>query len=89
MAKENRAGAMIALWGLEESPGHQLSHQTVGNILRRHGLSPAPNFSRICRSSVFISLFIHDSHPVGALFAVKEQALSESAHVGLLPWYRT
>jgi hypothetical protein len=58
---------MIALWGLEESLGHQLSHQTVGNILRRHGLSPAPNFSRICRSSVFISLFIHDSHPVGAL----------------------
>jgi hypothetical protein len=33
---------MIALWGLEESLGHQLSHQTVGNILRRHGLSPAP-----------------------------------------------
>ena len=90
MAKENPSWGYDRIVGALKNLGHQLSHQTVGNILRRHGLSPAPNFSRICRSSVFISLFIHDSHPVGALFAVKEQALSESrAHVGLLPWYRT
>ena len=45
---------MIALWGLEESLGHQLSHQTVGNILRRHGLSPAPKRKRAISWKDFI-----------------------------------
>jgi hypothetical protein len=34
-----RVGRIV---GALKNLGHQLSHQTVGNILRQHGLSPAP-----------------------------------------------
>jgi putative transposase len=42
MAKENPRWGYDRIVGALKSLGHQLSHQTVGNILRRHGLSPAP-----------------------------------------------
>jgi putative transposase len=42
MAKENPSWGYDRIVGALKNLGHQLSHQTVGNTLRRHGLSPAP-----------------------------------------------
>ena len=42
MAKENPSWGYDRIVGALKNLGHQLSDQTVGNILRRHGLSPAP-----------------------------------------------
>jgi transposase len=42
MAKENPSWGYDRIVGALKNLGHQLSHQTVGNILRRHALSPAP-----------------------------------------------
>ena len=42
MAKENPSWSYDRIVGALANLGHRLSDQTVGNILRRHGLSPAP-----------------------------------------------
>src|SRR5260370_1642130 len=42
MAKENPSWGYERISGLLANLGFLLSDQTVGNILRRHGLSPAP-----------------------------------------------
>src|SRR5499425_1604918 len=42
MAKENPSWGYDRIVGALANPGHRLSDQTVGNVLRRHGLSPAP-----------------------------------------------
>src|SRR5260370_6704553 len=42
MAKENLSWGYDRIAGALANLGHRLSDQTVGNILRRHGLSPAP-----------------------------------------------
>ena len=42
MAKENPSWGYDRIVGALANLGHRLSDQTVGNILRRHGLSPAP-----------------------------------------------
>jgi putative transposase len=42
MAKENPSWGYDRIVGALANPGFLLSDQTVGNILRRHGLSPAP-----------------------------------------------
>jgi putative transposase len=42
MAKENPSWGYDRIVGALKNLGHQLSHQTVGNILHRHGISPAP-----------------------------------------------
>src|ERR1700730_18670265 len=41
-AKENPSWGYDRIVGALANLGHRLSDQTVGNILRRHGLSPAP-----------------------------------------------
>ena len=41
-AKENRSWGYRRMVGALSNLGHAISHQTVANILRRHGLSPAP-----------------------------------------------
>jgi putative transposase len=41
-AKENRSWGYRRIVGTLNNLGHAISHQTVANILRRHGLSPAP-----------------------------------------------
>ena len=43
MAKENPGRGYDRIVGALANLGFLLSDQTVGNILRRHGLSPAPN----------------------------------------------
>ena len=42
MAKENPSWGYDRIVGALSNLGHRLSDQTVGNILRRHNLSPAP-----------------------------------------------
>src|ERR1700730_6399200 len=42
MAKENRSWGYDWIVGALANLGHEISDQTVGNVLRRHGLPPAP-----------------------------------------------
>jgi len=42
MANENPSWGYDRIVGALANLGHRLSDQTVGNVLRRHGLSPAP-----------------------------------------------
>lgn len=42
MARDNRSWGYKRIIGALENLGHQISRQTVANILKRHGLSPAP-----------------------------------------------
>ena len=42
MTKENRSWGYDRIVGALANLGHEVSDQTVGNVLRRHGLSPAP-----------------------------------------------
>jgi putative transposase len=47
MAKENPGWCYDRIVGAMANQGHQLSDQTVGTILRRHGLSPAPKRKQV------------------------------------------
>src|SRR5712692_1291597 len=42
MARENRSWGYDRIAGARANLGHTISDQTVGNILKRHGLPPAP-----------------------------------------------
>ena len=42
MARDNRTWGYKRITGALKNLGHQISRQTVGNILKRHGLAPAP-----------------------------------------------
>src|SRR5262249_40448180 len=42
MARENRSWGYDRIVGAVSNLGYSLSDQTVGNILKRHGLPPAP-----------------------------------------------
>jgi putative transposase len=46
LARENRGWGYDRIMGALSNLGHTLSDQTVGNILRRHGIAPAPERSR-------------------------------------------
>src|SRR5258705_12687216 len=46
MARENPTWGYDRIVGALANLGHTVSDQTVGNILRRHGLAPAPKRSR-------------------------------------------
>jgi putative transposase len=54
MAKENRSWGCDRIVGALANLGHQVSDQTVGNILRRHGIPPAPERKRTTRWAEFI-----------------------------------
>src|SRR5437899_2515231 len=41
-AQENRSWGYRRIVGALSNLGHQISHQTVANVLKRHGLAPAP-----------------------------------------------
>jgi len=42
MARENRSWGYDRIQGALKNLGYRISNQTVGNILKRHGISPAP-----------------------------------------------
>jgi putative transposase len=45
-ARENRSWGHRRIVGAISNVGHEVSHQTVANILERHGLLPAPDRER-------------------------------------------
>jgi len=55
MARENTGWGYDRIVGALANLGHHLADQTVGNILRRHGIAPAPKRSRTTSWKDFIS----------------------------------
>ena len=54
MAQENRSWGYDRLAGALAQLGYDISDQTVGNILKRRGLPPAPERQKITTWSAFI-----------------------------------
>src|SRR5499427_5802778 len=54
MAKENSSWGYDRIVGALANLGHQVSDQTVGNILRRHGIGPVPQRSKTTTWKDFI-----------------------------------
>jgi putative transposase len=54
MARENRSWGYDRIAGALANLGHEISDQTVGNVLRRHGLPPAPARKRTTTWAAFI-----------------------------------
>jgi hypothetical protein len=54
MACENRNWGYDRIAGALANLGYEISDQTVGNVLRRHGLSPAPERKRTTTWAAFI-----------------------------------
>src|SRR6266851_7021238 len=54
MARENRAWGYDRIAGALANLGHKISDQTVGNVLGRHGLLPAPERKRTTSWTAFI-----------------------------------
>jgi hypothetical protein len=53
-ARENRSWGYDRIMGALANLGHEVSDQTVGNILRRHDIAPAPKRSRTTTWKEFI-----------------------------------
>src|SRR5450830_1468338 len=54
MAEENRSWGYDRIVGALANLGHEVSDQTVGNVLRRHGLPPAPERKHTTTWAAFI-----------------------------------
>jgi len=54
MGKENRSWGYDRIVGALANLGYQVSDQTVGNVLRRHGIPPAPERKRTTTWAEFI-----------------------------------
>ena len=54
MARENPRWGYDRIAGALANLGHQVSDQTVGNVLRRHGIPPAPQRKRTTTWAVFL-----------------------------------
>jgi putative transposase len=53
-ARENRSWGYRRIVAALSNLGHQVSHQTVANVLKRHGLGPAPERQKKTRWKEFI-----------------------------------
>ena len=67
-------GAMTGLWGHWANLGYGVCDQTVGNVLQRHGLSPAPERKRTTSWPAFIRTHL-------ALLAGTEFFTAEVLHI--------
>ena len=56
MAKENSSWGYDRIVGALANLGHKISDQTVKNILRRHGISPAPKRSQVTKWKDFLAV---------------------------------
>ena len=54
MAEENRSWGYDRIAGALTNMGHEVSDQTVGNVLRRHGILPAPERKHTTTWAAFI-----------------------------------
>jgi transposase InsO family protein len=55
LARENSSWGYDRISGALANLGHKVSDQTVGNVLRRHGIAPAPKRSRTTAWKDFIA----------------------------------
>ena len=55
MARENSGWGYDRIAGALANLGHEISDQTVGNVLRRHGIAPAPKRSQTTAWKDFIA----------------------------------
>jgi hypothetical protein len=55
MARENRSWGYDRIVGALSNLGHSVCDQTVGNILRRHGIAPAPKRNQTTTWKDFIA----------------------------------
>src|SRR4030095_3735991 len=55
MAQENKGWGYNRIAGALANLGHQVSDQTIGNILKRHGIAPAPKRSQSTSWKDFIA----------------------------------
>ena len=58
MAEENRSWGYDRIVGALANLGHEVSDQTVGNVLRRHGIPPAPERKRRTSWAEFIRIHL-------------------------------
>ena len=58
MARENRSWGYDRIVGALANLGHTISDQTVGNILKRHGIAPAPERKKTTTWKEFIRTHI-------------------------------
>jgi putative transposase len=58
MAKENRSWGYDRIAGALANLGHEVSDQTVGNVLRRRGILPAPERKRTTTWAEFIRVHL-------------------------------
>jgi putative transposase len=70
MARENRSWGYDRIVGALANLGYRISDQTVGNILKRHGLPPAPERTQTTTWKEFIR--IHMDLPIATDFFTSE-----------------
>lgn len=70
LAKENRSWGYDRIVGALANLGHTVSNQTVGNILKRHGVAPAPERKKTTTWKDFIRT--HRDLPVATDFFTAE-----------------
>jgi putative transposase len=58
MVEENRSWGYDRIVGALANLGHEVSDQTVGNVLRRHGMPPAPERKRRTTWAEFIRIHL-------------------------------
>ncbi len=63
MARENTGWGYDGIVGALANLGHLISDQTVGNILRRHGVAPAPKRNRTTSWKDFIAAHVRMNWP--------------------------
>src|SRR6202165_503107 len=76
MARENSGWGYDRIVGALANLGHRLSHQTVKNILRQHGIAPAPKRSQVTSWKDFLAA--HMNVLAGAQRHTGELGLSSS-----------
>src|SRR6266480_5674740 len=59
MARENSGWGYDRIVGALANLGHHVSDQTVGNILRRHGIAPAPKRSHMAGAGDLLCAALH------------------------------
>jgi putative transposase len=58
MARQNRSWGYDRIVGALANLGYHVSDQTVGNVLRRHGIPPAPERRRTTTWAEFIRIHL-------------------------------
>jgi putative transposase len=81
LARENRSWGYRRIVGALKNLGHEVSHQTVANLLKRHDIPPAPERGRTTRWRDFIR-----SH-MEVLAAVDFFSVEVWTQAGLMTYY--